>query len=164
MLTFVSLRQRCGKLSELTRIRSLASPSLPMPRLLDIPELVDRIIDHLHNDTKTLRSTALVARNWRASSQLHLLSRVEVVDTERLAELCEKLPQQPRLASYILRLKMKNLRLDVKYEVHAFVQTCILAVKLQDLELEWFRCDQEGFISPLDVPTTLQRLFPRNYT
>ncbi|KIP02383.1 hypothetical protein PHLGIDRAFT_79196, partial [Phlebiopsis gigantea 11061_1 CR5-6] len=41
-------------------------------------ELVDHIIDFLHNDPATLRSCTLVAHTWLPSSRFHLFSRVEV--------------------------------------------------------------------------------------
>lgn len=58
-------------------LRSLLISIMVKP--FGIPELVDRIIDHLHDDIPTLRSTALVSKLWTPASHFHVLQRVYVI-------------------------------------------------------------------------------------
>ncbi|KAF9263749.1 hypothetical protein L218DRAFT_987391 [Marasmius fiardii PR-910] len=41
-------------------------------------ELVDQIIDHLHNDISSLKSCTLVCRAWLPTSRLHLFSKIRL--------------------------------------------------------------------------------------
>ena len=65
-----------------------ATPYLPQ-------ELVDHIIDHLHDDRLTLNNCSLVSRAWLPTSRLHLFAKVSltVSPTNTLAptELCKRL-------------------------------------------------------------------------
>lgn len=54
---------------------SLSRPSAMEGAFL-VNELVDMVIDHLHDDKASLRACALVARTFRNSSQYHLLASV----------------------------------------------------------------------------------------
>ncbi|ESK88748.1 hypothetical protein Moror_1265 [Moniliophthora roreri MCA 2997] len=55
---------------------STSSSTLPQ-------ELVDQIIDHLHNDVQSLRSCSTVCRAWLPSSRLHLFSKIRLDIPER---------------------------------------------------------------------------------
>ncbi|KAI0943417.1 hypothetical protein AcW1_002583 [Taiwanofungus camphoratus] len=52
---------------------SLINIPMPLP-----PEITDRIIDFLWDDTKSLRHCALTCRPWRDSSYFHLYARVPI--------------------------------------------------------------------------------------
>src|ERR1700761_3490794 len=47
------------------------------------PEVIDLIIDHLHNDPLTLEACSLVSRNWLSSSRHHLFGSVYIRVTHR---------------------------------------------------------------------------------
>ncbi|TCD65524.1 hypothetical protein EIP91_002532 [Steccherinum ochraceum] len=57
-------------------LRSSSRSMVPQPKLA--PELVDRVIDHLHHDKASLKACTLVSREWLNSSCLHLFKRVTV--------------------------------------------------------------------------------------
>jgi hypothetical protein len=42
------------------------------------PEIVDRIIDHLHHHPETLMTCSLVARDWVPSARLHLFAKLTI--------------------------------------------------------------------------------------
>lgn len=84
-------------------------------RPLEVPELVDRIIDHLHNDKPTLRATSLVAWPWVATSQHHLLQTCNCVSSANadgtgvLLRLLNDIHASQRLAASILALQIVSL-------------------------------------------------------
>ncbi|PFH49157.1 hypothetical protein AMATHDRAFT_63651 [Amanita thiersii Skay4041] len=82
----------------------------------DVPqELVDLVLDHLHNDRPALLSASLVCRSWYASTRHHLYRRVvffigltippfeeqTIRSFERIALLQQILQEKPELAKYI---------------------------------------------------------------
>lgn len=42
-------------------------------------ELVDQILDHLHDDSSTLLNCALVSRTWLPTSRMHLFSKIRLL-------------------------------------------------------------------------------------
>lgn len=46
---------------------------------LELPsEIIDLIIDHLHDDKRSLRACSQICRQWRPACQYHLFSRIEI--------------------------------------------------------------------------------------
>lgn len=43
-----------------------------MPTLFDVSELVDRVVNYLHDNPQSLCACALVARHWLFSNKYHL--------------------------------------------------------------------------------------------
>lgn len=79
---------------------------LPGPPLLP-QELIDHIIDQLHNNTTSLKACAVVSRAWLPSSRLHLLSQTQVNESHfheffKFTRDCEHGPQ------YIRRLTLNG--------------------------------------------------------
>lgn len=60
-----------------------------MHTLFTVAEVVDQIIDCVHDDPVALRSCALVARHWVASSRFHLFGEI-VIMTEGALQRIEK--------------------------------------------------------------------------
>ncbi|TCD65525.1 hypothetical protein EIP91_002533 [Steccherinum ochraceum] len=60
------------------KFSNLASTHLEPLRSPFPPELVDRIIDNLHSDKKSLKACSMVARQWLNASQYHLFERTTV--------------------------------------------------------------------------------------
>lgn len=56
-------------------------------------ELVDQIIDHLHDDFPTLKICGAVCKTWTATSRFHLFSRIKL-DNSRVSSLHELLSVQ----------------------------------------------------------------------
>lgn len=53
---------------------------MSLPPLTLPPELWDGVLDHLHNDFASLRSTALVCHTWVPTSRLHLFAAITLSD------------------------------------------------------------------------------------
>ncbi|KAJ7741215.1 hypothetical protein DFH07DRAFT_59596 [Mycena maculata] len=92
------------------------------PLSLDIcarfpPELHDYIIDHLHDDRRTLSICTLVCRAWHAPStyQLFMHAGTIHVDCHNLFRFCELLATQ-RLNPYIGRLVLESHVIDEQFE------------------------------------------------
>ncbi|KAJ7244402.1 hypothetical protein B0H12DRAFT_1220966 [Mycena haematopus] len=78
-------------------------------------ELHDYIIDHLHNDKRTLLACSLVCRAWSPSSRYHLFQNACTirVHRENFQDFCELLAGQ-RLNDYIGRLHLQS------HHIHEF--------------------------------------------
>src|ERR1700733_3510546 len=65
--------------------------SLPMTAMTArlAPELIDRIIDFLHDDKRTLAVCSLVCRNWVPTSRLHYIESmvIDPITVDRLVDL-----------------------------------------------------------------------------
>lgn len=53
------------------------------------PEIVDRIIDYLHDDGNTLIACSLVARDWVPSTRLHLFAKLSLLSSNEVEKLTE---------------------------------------------------------------------------
>lgn len=73
-------------------------------------ELVDIIIDHLHDDHDTLRACALTCRSWAPTSQLHLFVSVKLDSAAKSARLLLVTSQAPVIASYVRDLDLVESR------------------------------------------------------
>lgn len=108
---------------------------------LEVPELVDRIIDHIHDDEPALRATSLVARLWLAASQYHLLHtcKLEVdgdLDTAgKIQTRYEDLHASKHLAANIVVLRIDWAQLHCLSEVRSIVNLTRDLPQLQDLLL-----------------------------
>jgi hypothetical protein len=61
------------------------------PNPLQVAELLDLIIDHLHDHRKTLADCSLVCKAWLSSSRYHLFFRIHVADTASLTRFLNDL-------------------------------------------------------------------------
>lgn len=53
------------------------------------PEIVDRIIDYSHDDTKTLVACSLTARDWVPSTRLHLFTNLSLLSARQVSRFIE---------------------------------------------------------------------------
>jgi hypothetical protein len=65
------------------------------------PELVDRIIDFLHNEPKALAACSLVARSWTPTSRYHRFSAIRLISTEDWAKFDRLTEISPTMVHYI---------------------------------------------------------------
>ncbi|EMD32757.1 hypothetical protein CERSUDRAFT_126564 [Gelatoporia subvermispora B] len=65
------------------------------------PELADRIIDYLHDDTASLKTCSLTCLSWVPSSQYHLFSTVKLISPEDYVAFALLLALSPRLGQYV---------------------------------------------------------------
>lgn len=73
----------------------------------DLPqELIDAIIDFLHDDPRSLQSCALVARAWRACSQFHYFHTVEVSEDQIMTTFMQQLDGNVALGANICALQL----------------------------------------------------------
>lgn len=72
-------------------------------------ELIDMVIDHLHDDKNSLAACSLVSRTWRNSGQFHLLESVTLlgVTTERgLEAFLADVQSSPHIGHYARELRV----------------------------------------------------------
>jgi hypothetical protein len=75
------------------------------------PELVDRILDHLHSDRNTLSSCSLVCKAWLASSRYQLFGNATVrLHQNNAAQFFELLDAPSSIACYICHLEVEEGR------------------------------------------------------
>lgn len=116
---------------------AMTANTTPNPPTITVHhELVDWIIDFLHDDIKTLRACSLVSHVWLPASSFHLLSRLRwppcglhqwsdadmiftpckchlVGNSETLGDLTSLLSGSPRIASHVRELRVgRSQRLD----------------------------------------------------
>jgi hypothetical protein len=65
------------------------------------PELVDRIIDFLHNEPRTLAACSLVARSWTPASRYHRFSSVRLISDEDWAKFDRLIEISPSMVRYV---------------------------------------------------------------
>ncbi|KAG6874863.1 hypothetical protein C0993_011886, partial [Termitomyces sp. T159_Od127] len=89
-------------------------------------ELVDQIIDHLHDDYPALTSCSLVSHAWRPSSLFHIFSRlsIKVTPSASPADLCRRLyhllTSSPAICAYIRELDvLEGSQLGTQVAPHA---------------------------------------------
>ncbi|KAJ7090647.1 hypothetical protein C8R44DRAFT_648056, partial [Mycena epipterygia] len=63
---------RLGPRNPSKKTKLLLNPSVPQDIDQFPSELYDYIIDHLHDDRRTLSACSLVCRDWYATSSYHL--------------------------------------------------------------------------------------------
>ncbi|KDQ58439.1 hypothetical protein JAAARDRAFT_57368 [Jaapia argillacea MUCL 33604] len=68
-------------------------------------EVIDQVIDHLHDDPTALSSCSLTCRAWTPSSQLHIFHSVTLEPT-LVQPLSHLLQTSPHIARYIISLKL----------------------------------------------------------
>jgi hypothetical protein len=74
--------------------------------LAAVPELVDRIVDHLHDDEETLRACALVARTWLPTSRFHLLHHIHIASAAAFHSLLALLEHTPGAGAHARALAL----------------------------------------------------------
>lgn len=74
-------------------------PTRPSPRLP--PELTDRVLDFLHDDTRTLNACSTVSKSWLASTRLHRFRMVHLADSRRHIAFGRLLAQFPAVLPFI---------------------------------------------------------------
>jgi len=88
------------------------SPSLPQLRpsakqetgMRIPPEIVDRIIDYVHDDVKTLTACSLIARDWVPSTRLHLFAKLSLLSEDEVARFTELDNFAPNILYYCQEL------------------------------------------------------------
>jgi hypothetical protein len=83
-----------------TEVPTHVAPRLP-------PEVIDRIIDYLHDSPADLRTSALVCKPWLASSRFHLFSSVSIDPWHFYSFCCNlyaAIQQSPHIALLVREL------------------------------------------------------------
>ena len=75
------------------------------------PELVDAIIDHLHNDKRSLASCSLVCKDWRYSARYHLFANLTLKPTK--ANDPSLLKSAPKVIPFIRHLLLDYRSLGI---------------------------------------------------
>ncbi|EJD43724.1 hypothetical protein AURDEDRAFT_167101 [Auricularia subglabra TFB-10046 SS5] len=64
-------------------------------------ELVERIVDYLHDDQPSLRACSLVAAAWRAASLSHMFATMRLLSVSRFRKFVHVTCFRPRIALYV---------------------------------------------------------------
>ena len=70
------------------------------------PEIVDRVIDYVHDDTKTLIACSLTARDWVPSTRLHLFEKISLLSAQEVARCTELDDFAPYILHYCQELSI----------------------------------------------------------
>jgi hypothetical protein len=89
--------------SKLSSSPSSLGPDISMPFRLS-PELIDIIIDNLHNDRHSLSAFCLTSKQWVASCQFHLFSKMTVTPLRIPSLLYFLESYSPSIASFVRNL------------------------------------------------------------
>lgn len=122
----------------------------------DIPELVDRVIDHLHADTQSLRSCMLVARCWVPSSRFHFFRDTVAQGMHELEWLEKTLKATPVLGHHFRSL---TIRSQYPNQFHAVPSSRVLGLTRATPELSALKLHSLDFMrweqncSPENIPT-----------
>ena len=126
------------------------------------PEIVDRIIDYIHDDPKTLMVCSLVARDWIPSAYFHLFAKLSLFTPDDCVRLTELLNFSPSPLHYCQELTT-GLMDDFRKSPHplgsmAFVQPLLKLFKQMDpftslhtLHIRGIPCPTVDFIELLMV-------------
>lgn len=68
-------------------------------------ELVDWIVDHLHDDKPSLKACALVSKSWALSTYTHLFRSIHISGPNKLQEFASVLQPPPVFTSFIRKLR-----------------------------------------------------------
>ncbi|KAH9918953.1 uncharacterized protein B0H18DRAFT_1122761 [Fomitopsis serialis] len=90
-------------------------------------ELLDSIIDCLHDDSESLRACALTARSWRPRSQTHIHHTLKVTCRWQCTQ-AENVYSDPALASCIRELHIQDLSLKRYGDREHWVDQCVPAM------------------------------------
>jgi hypothetical protein len=73
--------------------------SIPFPQ-----DVIDIVVDHLHDDVGTLKSCAAVCRSFLRPSQLHLFFTVRLGKSLSSKRLCDLINAKPTIAGFVREL------------------------------------------------------------
>lgn len=103
-----SLKTRRGSLFSPKGIQHQATTNTSCSEATLPVELVDRIIDFLHDDKKSLRSCSLVHRSWLDASRHHIFYTMEVNGKDGFSALLSFLQRSPSVLPYIKELFLRG--------------------------------------------------------
>lgn len=64
-------------------------------------EITDYVLDYLHGDAASLRSSALTCKSWLRTSQLHLFCFIDLVKSQKGITFVSVITESPHLAKYV---------------------------------------------------------------
>ena len=70
------------------------------------PEIVNQIINHAHDDTKTLTACSLTAKDWVPSTRLHLFKKLSLLSAHEVARFTELDRFAPDILCYCQELSV----------------------------------------------------------
>lgn len=112
-----------------------------MTHALDIPELVDCIVDHLHGDPASLRCTSLVSHLWVYPSQHHLLQKAHVYGLEDLRALLSHVQAGRRIGGCVVTLCIDSVVIgNSPAALMTLLDLSTMLPRLQDLVLKDVFC------------------------
>ena len=83
-------------------------PLFPLTMTPLAQELVDTVIDHLHDDHKSLHACALTCQSWLPSAQHHIFRVVELETHEQCIQFWSLMKSNPRLGALVQIISIRE--------------------------------------------------------
>jgi hypothetical protein len=101
-----------------------------------LPEVLDLIVDHLHDEPKTLKTCCVVSKSWIHRTRKHLFARVELHAQESHIELWKKAFPDPSTspAHHTLTLSIHGIPIVTAGDADGWIRSFF---DLVHLHLEW---------------------------
>ncbi|KAF8480618.1 hypothetical protein JB92DRAFT_2611097, partial [Gautieria morchelliformis] len=71
-------------------------------------ELIDQVIDHLHDDSPSLRACCLTCRAWAPSARFHIFHDIVLSEAERADALAVHLETSPHISPLVRSLTING--------------------------------------------------------
>ena len=102
-------------------------------------ELIDQIIDHLHDDISSLQACCLTCRTWMPSARIHLFCDV-LLTTERAAAFALLLDASPDISLFVKRLNIQGDASQL-YSKSGYIETIVPTIAPKLTRLSTLRID-----------------------
>lgn len=132
-----------------------------MSGIFTIPELVDRVIDFLHDDLPSVRACSLVGRLWVAPAQIQCFRSITVIlHTNQCARLLDMIRRKPYIGFHIQTLVISEHTesLECAYpRFRALMDAAPGVLELSFYSTAWFTAEYSS-MDPVLWPGSLQSI------
>jgi hypothetical protein len=89
--------------------QAIAFDSMPPFSVQLLPDVIDHIVDYLHDSPRDLRTCALISKAWLERSRFHLF-RTIILNSPHCRKLYKVIQQSPNIAFYTRQLHVTFIR------------------------------------------------------
>ncbi|KAF8530822.1 hypothetical protein JB92DRAFT_3139208 [Gautieria morchelliformis] len=104
-------------------------------------ELVDQVIDHLHDDPPSLRACCITCRAWVPSARFHIFHNI-VLSAERADALTVLLETSPHISSLVRSLTIKGHQDEMPKGLDYYLEAVIPAIAPKLTRLKTLRVER----------------------
>ncbi|KAF8509131.1 hypothetical protein JB92DRAFT_2814372 [Gautieria morchelliformis] len=95
-------------MSSLKNVNTQYSTSFRSTKYILPGELIDQVIDHLHDDSPSLRACCITCRAWAPSARFHIFHDIVLSDAERADALAVHLETSPHISPLVRSLTING--------------------------------------------------------